>query len=187
MLEYQKAINKIAIIILIGIMFLVTSCNNRKERIEMQVHNLYSNTINLPYSDMDTLVIDSVNLIKGTKYQLLVYLDSTECTPCYASHHEEWEYILNECRKYEPSIALSIIIDSKNVSDNIKRKFVESTVKKSIYIDANGAFRKINPVFPESNIMHVILLDKDNKVVLVGNPLNNKKIEELLYQKLRES
>ena len=35
--------------------------------------------------------------------------------------------------------------------------------------------------------MHVLLLDKDNKIVLVGNPLSNKKIEELLYAKLHES
>lgn len=35
--------------------------------------------------------------------------------------------------------------------------------------------------------MHELLLDKDNKVTLVGNPLSNKRIEELLYNKLRES
>ena len=39
----------------------------------------------------------------------------------------------------------------------------------------------------ESGIMHVLLLDKDGRVILVGNPLSNKKVEELLYSKLRYS
>lgn len=186
-MKYIASFLKNSLLLICMSFIFFTACNSRKERINEQVSILYSNKIDIPTLEMETIVRDSTYLRKKPNFRLLVYLDSTECTPCYASHHQEWEYILNECRKYEPSIALSIIIDSKNVSDNIKRKFVESTVKKSIYIDANGAFRKINPVFPESNIMHVILLDKDNKVVLVGNPLNNKKIEELLYQKLRES
>lgn len=165
----------------------LSSCDRRKDRINKQVNDLYLKTIHIPYSAFDTLVVDSTNLLQKPNYQLLVYLDSTECTPCYANHHGEWEYILKECRKYEPSIALSIIIESKNISDNVKRKFMESTVKKTIFIDTNGIFRKKNPAFPDSKIMHVLLLDKDNKIVLVGNPLSNKKIEELLYAKLHES
>lgn len=70
---------------------------------------------------------------------------------------------------------------------DVKEKFMASDFGKTIFIDKTGVFRKRNPVFPESNIMHVLLLDKNNHVVLVGNPLNNEKIEELLYAKLRES
>ena len=60
-----------------------------------------------------------------------------------------------------------------------------SNFARTIFIDKEGAFRKRNPFFPESEIMHVLLLDDGGRVILVGNPLNNKKIEKLLYSKLR--
>ena len=160
----------------------LSSCDSRKDRINKQVNDLYLKTIHIPYSAFDTLVVDSTNLLQKPNYQLLVYLDSTECTPCYANHHDEWEYILKECRRYEASISLTIIIETKNLG-----KFFASNFGRTIYIDKEGAFRKRNPFFPESKIMHVLLLDEGGRVILVGNPLNNKKIEELLYSKLRNS
>ena len=179
-------IKKIVILLcLIVIAFL--SCNRHTDRINKQLNELYSNTIVIPFSDMDTLIVDTTNLSNSINYQFLVYIDSSECTPCFASHHQEWEFVLMESRKYEPNLTLTIIIDSKSVSEDIKEKFLRSDFPKSIFIDKKGTFRKMNPVFPESSIMHVLLLDKNNKVKLVGDPLNNKKIEELLYSKLRKT
>lgn len=173
---------KVILLCLIVIAF--SSCHRRNDKISKQLTGLYSNTIVIPFSDMDTLIVDTTYLSNSINYQLLVYIDSSECTPCFASHHQEWEYVLMESRKYEPNLTLTIIIDSKNVSEDIKEKFLRSEFPKSIFIDKKGTFRKINPAFPESTIMHVLLLDKNNKVKLVGNPLKNKKIEELLYSKL---
>ncbi|MBP3788502.1 MAG: hypothetical protein J6I52_02670 [Prevotella sp.] len=164
-----------------------TACNSRKERIDEQVSILYSNRINVPSSEMETIVYDSTYSHQNSNFRLLVYLDSTECTPCYASHHQEWEYILKECRKIEPSISLTIIIETKNLSEDVKGKFFASNFGRTIFIDKEGAFRRRNPFFPESEIMHVLLLDNGGRVLLVGNPLNNKKIEEMLYSKLRNS
>lgn len=163
------------------------SCDSRKVRIKKQIDELYSNVLDIPYCDMDTLVLDSLILPNVAKYNLLVYVDSSECTPCYASHNQEWEYTLNECKKYNPSITLTIIIESNIITEEVKDKFLRSIFPKSIFVDKTGIFRKKNPVLPNANNMHVLLLDKDHKVLLVGNPLNNKKIEELLYKKLRES
>lgn len=178
-------INRIVILLCLVIIGF-SSCNSRKDRINKQLIELYSNTIVIPFSDMDTLIVDTTYLSNSINYQLLVYIDSSECTLCFASHHQEWEFVLMESRKYEPNLTLTIIIDSKSVSEEIKEKFLRSDFPKSVFIDKKGTFRKKNPVFPESAIMHVLLLDKNNKVILVGNPLNNKKIEELLYSKLRK-
>lgn len=160
------------------------SCDRRKEVINKQVNKLYSSVIDVPYSNMEALVIDSTCLFQKADYQILVYVDSTECTPCYASHYEDWEPILSKCKTYIPSVTLTIIIDSKGIAKDVKEKFLVSNFNKSIYIDKTGIFRKSNPIFPNSNIMHVFLLNKKNEVVLVGNPLKNKKIEELLYHSI---
>lgn len=169
------------------VVFSVTSCDKRKERINKQVNELCSNAINIPFSDMDTLCIDSTYISRKADFQILVYVDSTECTPCYANHYVGWEVILEECKDYNPSITLSVIIESEQISEEAKGAFLKSKFTKSIFIDKKGSFRKNNPTFPDSNIMHVLLLDKNNRVLLVGNPLNNEKVEELLYRELRKT
>ena len=168
-------------------LLLVTSCGNRRDEIGKQLKELYTNTIYIPSSELDTIACDSSYMYLDPNYQILVYIDSMECTPCYASRYQEWEYILKECRKYNPSISLTIIIETKNLSENVREKFLISSFSKTVLMDKEGAFRKRNPFFPESEIMHVFLLDKGGRVILVGNPLNNKKIEELLYSKLGNS
>ena len=180
-------LSQMGILLICMLIISFLSCDRRKKEINEQVNKLYSSVIDVPYSEMEALVVDSAHLPPKADYQILVYVDSTECTPCYASHHGEWEGILKKSRKFAPSITLSIIIESKDISMDVKQKFMASDFDKTILIDKTGVFRKNNPVFPESNIMHVLLLDKNNKVVLVGNPLNNEKIKELLYSKLRES
>lgn len=161
------------------------SCDNKKKEINKQLTKIYSHTIRIPFYDMDTLIIDSGYISKKADHLILVYIDSTECTSCYASHHTEWKRILDECKKYTSSITLSIIIETKRIPKDVEEEFLMSQFGKSIFIDKNGVFRKRNPDFPESRIMHVLLLDKNDKIVLIGSPLSNKKIEKILYDKLR--
>lgn len=161
-----------------------SSCNRRKEIIDKQVSMLYSSTIKIPYSEMDTLVLDTVYMHKKDKCQFLVFVDSAQCTPCYASHHQDWEFILKECIKHEHPVALSVIIEGKSIPEEVRLKLLSQRIEESIFLDTNAVFRKHNPFFPESDIMHVLLLDKDGSVVFVGNPLHSKEMEELLYKKL---
>lgn len=186
-MKYIASFLKNSLLLICMSFIFFTACNSRKERINEQVSILYSNKIDIPTLEMETIVCDSTYLHKKPNFRLLVYLDSTECTPCYASHYQEWEFILKECRRYEPSISLTVIIETKNLSEDVKGKFMVSNFARTIFIDKEGAFRKRNPFFPESEIMHVLLLDDGGRVILVGNPLNNKKIEKLLYSKLRNS
>ena len=175
-------------LLLIGwVIVTFSACNSRKKAIAEQIGVLYSNPINIPYTDMDTLIVDSVCLPHKARYKIFIYVDSTECSACYASHYMDWEPIVKECRKNARSVALIVIIENKNLSTHIREKFLMANFRNSIFIDKDGAFRKNNLKFPSSTIMHVLLLDSSNKVLLVGNPLNNKNIEELLYSKLRNS
>lgn len=169
------------------LMLCLLSCNSRKERINKQLNELYSSAINIPYSELDTLVVDSVFLSSKAKYQYLAYVDSSQCTPCYAGHHLEWETILARASKLEPSISLTIIVESDTISEEVRSRFLAADFNRSIFIDRKGMFREKNPTFPESNIMHVMLLDQNNHVVLVGDPVSNDNIESLLYDMLKKN
>ena len=51
-----------------------------------------------------------------------------------------------------------------------------------IILDTLGQFAKLNPHLPKNKALHTFLLDENNNVILVGNPLHNKKIKEMFYR-----
>lgn len=171
-------------IFLFGVQSL-TSCTNRIDELYKELNDLYSNTIEIPYSDMDAVVIDSIISPQNANFKILVYLDSLECTSCNANHHQEWELMIKECKEIEPSIALTFVIEKRNISDNVMREYKRSCFDKSVFHDKKGEFRRKNAFLPSSNMMHVLLLDKNNKVLLVGNPLKNFKIKELYFNYIK--
>lgn len=44
-----------------------------------------------------------------------------------------------------------------------------------IYMDTTGVFRRTNPQLPSNPMLHTFLLDENNEVLAVGNPLENEK------------
>ena len=55
-----------------------------------------------------------------------------------------------------------------------------------ILLDTLREFEKLNPHLPKNRALHTFLLDENNNVILVGNPLHNKKIEEMFYKIVEE-
>lgn len=45
---------------------------------------------------------------------------------------------------------------------------------KLVYIDDRQDFITNNPTIPEDAMFHTFLLDRKNKIVLVGNPVHNE-------------
>ena len=52
-----------------------------------------------------------------------------------------------------------------------------------VFIDEKGAFDALNH-FPNEMMFQTFLLDKENKVVALGNPVLNPKVKELYLEKL---
>jgi len=48
-----------------------------------------------------------------------------------------------------------------------------------IYVDTTKTFRRNNPQINDLSATHVFLINSNNNIVLVGNPLLNPKIEEM--------
>ncbi len=53
-------------------------------------------------------------------------------------------------------------------------------------MDTLNEFAKLNPHLPKNRVLRTFLLDENNKVMLVGNPLHNKKIEDMFYKIVEE-
>ena len=55
-----------------------------------------------------------------------------------------------------------------------------------VYVDTLGVFEDANPQIPSGGELHTFLLDRDDNVLLVGNPIWNEKIEEMFWQIVEE-
>ena len=54
---------------------------------------------------------------------------------------------------------------------------------KNVWLDRDNDFIKMNPFVPRDKKFHVFLLNKENKIELIGSPIGNKKLDKL-YRKV---
>ena len=119
--------------------------------------------------------------------KLVVYLDSTQCQICR----------LNNLEKYHEYIKLDksndqfdfIIILSPPKDDYLHTKFLLNTMRLNhrVYLDSNQEFLFNNKFIPSDKRFHTFLLDMNNQVVIIGDPIGNQKLCELISRYLREN
>lgn len=114
---------------------------------------------------------------------MIVYVDSTECTPCVLSKLRFWNPLIKEAQDKKTDIDYIFIIAPKPESkDDVNMELEISDLRSSIYLDTAFIFRKANPNIPKDNRFHSILLNKNNKVIMVGSPIDSEKIKEIYYR-----
>ena len=93
----------------------------------------------------------------------------------------EWNSFLN--LEKEGKITMRFMFNPpKHEIDNMIVAYHTSGLEHSVEFDTCGAFLKKNPQIPQASIFHVLLLDNDGKILLVGNPLHNKDVRKLFYE-----
>jgi hypothetical protein len=111
------------------------------------------------------------------KYKILFYVDSTGCTSCKL-HLHLWKMYIKE---------LSSTIDFKfyfypKTEEGLLFLLNKERFAYPVYIDSNDDLNKLNR-FPNSPAFQCFLLDKNNKILAIGNPATNYKVLEL-YKKI---
>lgn len=119
----------------------------------------------------------------NTPYKMLVFRDSLACTPCYLKSLDNWKAFMSAFKSSRLHIVF-VLIPKKNEYVSVKSILHNRKYKWSVYVDKMYEFGKSNPQIPEDDIYHCALLDKYNHVVLIGNPLKNKSIFDMIVQRV---
>jgi hypothetical protein len=161
---------------------MLPSCKN-KTTIEME--HVFKEWVgkNIKFPNLEPIIysvktkdISKYAITKDKAYKVLLYIDSTGCTSC----------------KLRLSLWISLIEDLRSKVDflfyfNLKSEEEVLFILKQdmfvypIYIDKNDELNKLNN-FPSSIHHQCFLLDKDNKVLAIGNPVHNFQIWDLYKQ-----
>ena len=165
---------------------ILSSCSSSTKRIGEDVEQLYSSVIHIPTQQMLRFDCHSSvpEVIHSEGYKMVVYTDSTECSSCAIGHLYVWEPILDSLMTFpEYNETVFIFAPSKTDCSKVEKELRYSDFKYPVYLDTCNVFAELNNI-PINRLMHTFLIDKEGRVVLVGNPLSNSKIQELLFKVL---
>ena len=160
------------------------SCKNNK-KIAETLRKMESKPIELCVNRLPCYIngIDTCGYIpKGYNHLLVVNIDSAECTSCRISHLYQWYEWFELAEDKNMHFSIILIIQPKsdeafNISNKLRRN---SQIYKNIplYLDINGSFLKKNFNFSIPPTMQTMLLDNNDSIVYVGNPLINNTIKK---------
>lgn len=93
---------------------------------------------------------------------------------------ELWNDFTALADKYGGRLQLMFIYSSGDSKD-IKELYQQmrlSTFGYPMILDPNESFISMNPWFPSEPLLQTMLLDKDNRIIAVGDPLFSDKLNE---------
>ena len=150
---------------------LLGSCSNVQLKRQMQY--VLGAEINLPHNleyvcGKDSISVD-LNELKLIK--LIQYYDPKECALCKATSLNDWLNIQGLTQENIDFGLYIVFAPSPEQYSEIKRIFRIQEKKYNIYLDKDNLYFEQNKQVLKNRMFHTLLLDKDNRVVLVGNPL----------------
>jgi len=108
--------------------------------------------------------------------KILVYVDSAGCTSC-RMQPQEWGALFGEMQPVQDRVSVLFVFETPQ-REELDLMFLRYGLRYPYFQDRDEQFRKAND-FPEDMTSQVFLLERDNKVVLVGNPVGNKALWRL--------
>lgn len=127
------------------------------------------NEIHYKVSGRDTVC----TYLSDKSCKVLTYIDSVGCIGCQFDLYE-WKRLMESC---DDSVVNFVFVVCASDYEFLEQAFKEFNFNIPVIYDYHDDFNKLNH-FPPAPY-RTFLLDKDNKVVLIGSPTHNPKIWEL--------
>lgn len=185
--------NYICVLVFILVNSILVGCGKGKS-MEEEVALLKSSPIALC---LDSLVFcvdddikiqesDSMSFYEDSVYGLVVYTDSTYCSPCAIKDMYRWYEIMDSTKNICDGQSKIYFIFSSSTSsiENIKYGLHEISFDSPVFIDTCGVFLRNNPHIPSNPLLHIFMIDKKHNVVMAGSPLRSEERRKAYYQKI---
>lgn len=174
-----------SLLYLLSILFLLTSCKeNKKEEVARLVQEWQGKEIVFPKNITFTrFVTDTVDYqIPQSDYKVLIYVDSTGCTSCKLQLPKWKELIAYTDSVTGNNIPFLFFFQSKDDKE-LRYILKRDNFNRPVCIDRNNELDKLNH-FPQNITFQTFLLDKDNRVVVIGNPIHNLAVKDLYLKQI---
>ena len=118
-------------------------------------------------------------------YKVLVYVDSVGCTSCKLQL-DRWKKVIKEMTEETgQDIPFLFFFHPKDMKE-LRYLTRRDAFTYPVCFDENDELNALN-CFPSDMTFQTFLLNKDNKVVSIGNPVHNPKVKELYMKHITGS
>lgn len=160
--------------------WLTLSCKmNESEQIETLLSQWNGKEILFP-DDLSFEILGEKEIdfnVPDNGYKVVHYIDSIGCTSCKLNLNEWKEYISYMDSITNHTVPCLFFIHAKQKRE-IKIALKENSFEYPICFDVENKFYQHNK-FPMMPVLQTFLLDKDNRIVGMGNPVKNPRVREL--------
>ena len=168
---------KFFLFIFINLLFIGCQDKNKEETIN-SVKEWMGKEILFPQNSIFTIrgkdTID-FNLNKS-EYKIVSYIDTAGCTSCRLKL-AEWQRFMNEVDSITSSHTPFVFyLYPKNTKD-LLIEFRREAFDYPVCLDETDEFNRLNQL-AKSNTLRTFLLNKENKIVAIGNPIENPNIKK---------
>ena len=189
--------NKPNIVLYIILFFLVTSilsCQNKKKQekeayLKSVIENCLGKKLTIPdslriYAPFHDYLADSV-LISSAKYKIYSHI-SASCPTCIRNI-KLWNNIIPDFERFKVPVIL--ICGS---SDNFELFYYMHETGEinsffyPFFFDIKNNFIKQNKFMKESPHFETVLTDKENNILLLGNPIHSKEMRDLYLKEIQK-
>ena len=175
---YQWIVLSVVLLTAATICFLILN-SIRANEIQKEVHSWVGYRFHFP-AEVQLISGDGSSLLKP--YKILIYTDNMGCTSC-SLKLQEWSHIHETVyNKIVPDELTIIILFDGSDKEHIQMLTRNARWEMPVLWDSNGVMNR-HRKFPKKDGMRCMLLDKENKVMAVGNPVYSKAVHDL-YLKL---
>lgn len=158
--------------------FIITSCINKSNETKNIVQAWLEKEVQIP-SELNFRNlgqnIPSSQILKY-RYKVLVYLDSNGCIACRLNL-PKWKAFIDSCQQEGTDIGFLFIVQSDDYR-SFENKLKGFNFTYPYVYDPTDKWNKLNE-FPKEEEFRTFLLNENNRVMLIGNPINNKKMRKL--------
>ncbi|MDR2911258.1 MAG: hypothetical protein LBV47_07860 [Bacteroidales bacterium] len=174
--------------ILINILLVIVvfySCNSQQKDVKNIVREWQGREIVVPQQieykilGRDTLCTDFWN----RPYKILTYIDSVGCSSCQMGL-PYWQSLIEIVEHQQLDVAIVFVIHSSNYP-LLSTELKAFEFNYPVVYDYDNSFDKLNH-FPPAPY-RTFLLDKDNKVQLIGSPIDTPQVWELYKKMITQS
>ena len=159
---------------------LLSSCQKTEtERLEQLLQTWYEKEITFPDNPSFTVYGEKESdfTIPVGGYKLVHYVDSVGCTSCKLNLDKWKEYIAYLDSVTGHTVPCLFFIHATQKRE-VKIALKESRFSHPVCLDVENEFYRLNK-FPMHPMLQTFLLDKDNRIVGMGDPVKNPRVKEL--------
>ena len=168
------------VVTLIMCVWMLASCQESREEAMLRLVNEWNGKeIKFPSRSVFTIQgKDTVDFeFVDADYKVVTYIDSVGCTSCKLQL-PRWKQLIEEVDSLTGgSVPFLFYFHPKDMRE-LRYLTRRDDFEYPVCFDEKDELNQLNQ-FPSDMTFHTFLLDKDNKVVAMGNPVLNPKVKEL--------